>query len=96
LQNLNPNVLQAGKRCQLFNITFENGTYYFDQYQLDINTNAIQHFKGTIVPDWPAGLLYFHYEDRVSIRHFYAGDLINYVVTYVCVECNDYGDQGSK
>jgi hypothetical protein len=28
--------------------------------------------------------------------YYIAGDVVNYIVFYDCVSCNDYGDQGSE
>jgi hypothetical protein len=36
LQYLNPGILYRGKKCAWGNLTLENGTLYFKQYQTDI------------------------------------------------------------
>ncbi len=67
------------------------------EFQYLFRTNAIERYRATVTGDFGNGVLDFDYGDgRVSKMRYLGGDLLNYIVLYNCVSCNDYGDQGSE
>jgi hypothetical protein len=60
-------------------------------------TNAIEQFSATVTNNLANGSLILDYGDgRVNTVYFIGGDMVNYLISYDCVECNTYGDQGSE
>jgi hypothetical protein len=50
-----------------------------------------------VTEDWESGTMSFDYgNSRSNPAHYIAGDIVNYIVFYDCVSCNDYGDQGTE
>jgi hypothetical protein len=64
---------------------------------LIFRTNAIEEYTAVVTEDWESGTMSFDYgNSRSNSAHYITGDIVNYIVFYDCVSCNDYGDQGSE
>jgi hypothetical protein len=78
-------------------MSYENGTLYLRQFQTDIRTNAVEQLISTVTPEPENRFMIYDYgNNRINTMYYIAGDVVNYVVLYDCVSCNDYGDQGSE